>query len=251
MADIKCAVCGEPWEAYGHGDMARWQWRLFKAGAGCPGCEGEPTTHDHDSTEDHVRSVVNEAEDPDSFELLHGDWSADRPAWIEPPAPVLAECAGCEVKVLWGNDAPTDKPTGSRDDDLWFEWQYPLRAPWRRHDPTPDDFETIGDATYCDACVAHCKQCGETVLADQYGLDACSAGYALQRQEGMGTESVCGGCASDMCLECFDSHEDCECDDHAWRWLRLRERIESCAKQGLSIFAARRDEPPAGWDRDR
>jgi len=36
MSDIRCVVCGEPWEAYGvnHGDMLPWEAKLFRAGAG-------------------------------------------------------------------------------------------------------------------------------------------------------------------------------------------------------------------------
>ena len=40
MADISCAVCGEPWDAYGvrHGDMEDDEAELFLAGKGCPAC---------------------------------------------------------------------------------------------------------------------------------------------------------------------------------------------------------------------
>jgi len=40
--DIKCAVCGEPWDAYGvkNGDMTEEEAKLFLAGKGCPCCKG-------------------------------------------------------------------------------------------------------------------------------------------------------------------------------------------------------------------
>ena len=40
MSDILCAVCGEPWDAYGvqHGDMTPDEAARFLAGAGCPAC---------------------------------------------------------------------------------------------------------------------------------------------------------------------------------------------------------------------
>ena len=41
MSDILCAVCGEPWDAYGvyHGDMTPDEAERFLAGEGCPACE--------------------------------------------------------------------------------------------------------------------------------------------------------------------------------------------------------------------
>lgn len=40
MSDILCALCGEPWDAYGvrHGDMEPWEAKKFLAGQGCPSC---------------------------------------------------------------------------------------------------------------------------------------------------------------------------------------------------------------------
>ena len=42
MGDIYCAVCGEPWDAYGvyHGDMTEEEKENFLAGRGCPVCKG-------------------------------------------------------------------------------------------------------------------------------------------------------------------------------------------------------------------
>jgi hypothetical protein len=40
MSDILCALCGEPWDAYGvrHGDMTPEEAAQFLAGRGCPAC---------------------------------------------------------------------------------------------------------------------------------------------------------------------------------------------------------------------
>lgn len=40
MSDIRCAICGEPWDAYGvrHGDMTPPEADLFLQGRGCPDC---------------------------------------------------------------------------------------------------------------------------------------------------------------------------------------------------------------------
>ena len=65
--DVRCAVCGEPWERYGlfNGDMYKWERDLFLAGAGCPCCEGGSSD------------------------------SEDRPSWERPPDKVLKECECC------------------------------------------------------------------------------------------------------------------------------------------------------------
>ena len=97
MSDIKCAVCGEPWNAYGvaDGDMLRWEADLFRAGAGCPACEGV-APEGVEATEAHLRSVVMEAESPDGFGLLAGTTA---PKWAEPDEPVLAQCDCCPSEI--------------------------------------------------------------------------------------------------------------------------------------------------------
>jgi len=48
MSDITCAVCSEPWDAYGvkHGDMESDEAVKFLAGKGCPSCGfGQKCTH--------------------------------------------------------------------------------------------------------------------------------------------------------------------------------------------------------------
>lgn len=42
------------------------------------------------------------------------------------------------------------------------------------------------------------------------------------------------------------SRREMEEADAAWRWLDMRDRIRTCARHGVSIFAARRDEVPGG-----
>ena len=48
MADVYCAVCGEPWDYYGvcHGDMTEEEAGKFLKGKGCPACGfGEECPH--------------------------------------------------------------------------------------------------------------------------------------------------------------------------------------------------------------
>ena len=76
------------------------------------------------------------------------------------------------------------------------------------------------------------------------------AGGGLQKQEGMEILVACSDCyEAGMCLDCFEMHGECECDERQWEWMGLRERIQGCAEHGISVFAARRDDPPAGWHR--
>lgn len=54
MGDIICAICGEPWDAYGvrHGDMTKSEAQKFLAGKGCPCCKGEKPQEDIPAFED-------------------------------------------------------------------------------------------------------------------------------------------------------------------------------------------------------
>lgn len=77
MGDLLCAVCSEPWDAWGlhHGDVMAWEARLFKAGAGCPSCAGispkGETPADRDARElAAVEAASNNWDDPDSFHMV-------------------------------------------------------------------------------------------------------------------------------------------------------------------------------------
>lgn len=85
MSDAYCMVCGEPWDYYGarHGDMEKWEFELFRKGAGCPSCEGVT-----DKPFDPTKLAHIEFGDEDGLErLLPGD----RPKWEKPPAPSSEE----------------------------------------------------------------------------------------------------------------------------------------------------------------
>ena len=90
--DLSCAVCGEPWDAYGvrHGDMCKWEGKLFLKGAGCPCCEGyEPEGQTEDERLDILRDrlLINPDEDGD-LDLLsrigEGVMDPGRPKWERP-----------------------------------------------------------------------------------------------------------------------------------------------------------------------
>jgi hypothetical protein len=98
MADIQCAICAEPWDMWGlhHGDVEDWHRVLFKLGAGCPCCKGQPTDEQREAAEeieyDHAMQVIISGawDAPDEFRAALGDpvglsWE-DRPKWSEDAA---------------------------------------------------------------------------------------------------------------------------------------------------------------------
>src|SRR5580658_10140548 len=103
MSDICCVVCGEPWDAYGvrHGDMLPWEAKLFKAGAGCPSCEGVLNGWEPETLED----VENGDEDP--FERIAAAErvaNGTKPEWKRPEDPIHWTCDGCGVQVITNLD---------------------------------------------------------------------------------------------------------------------------------------------------
>lgn len=78
--DIKCVVCGEPWDSYGvnHGDMEAWEADLFKKGAGCPSCCGKGEWEAKD-----IQDFTNG--DEDEMERLNAyENRSERPEWKKP-----------------------------------------------------------------------------------------------------------------------------------------------------------------------
>lgn len=79
--EIKCVVCGEPWYLPLSDSMEKWEVKLFKAGAGCPGCKGvepDPAWHPQEFTD-----VENGDEDPIDRIIAYENRD-NRPAWREP-----------------------------------------------------------------------------------------------------------------------------------------------------------------------
>ena len=97
MADCPCAVCGEPWDAWGimqaeyhdKGDMSQEEAKLFRKGAGCPCCKGV-TPEDCDPEEmavSHVEARIYSAcfdDDVYPNEVLENkrpEWTAETEVW--------------------------------------------------------------------------------------------------------------------------------------------------------------------------
>lgn len=161
MSDILCAVCSEPWDQYGitRGDMTPWEAELFRKGAGCPCCEGIAPRGAEAALEDHLRSVVMESEDPDSFTLLHRP-DAARPKWERPEDEIVFSCTGCDSQIK------RDVDTG----DLY--WHTPTVDTYYHNRPGGYDWSTkldelfkIEDKKYCPACATTCDDCSTPVFS--------------------------------------------------------------------------------------
>jgi hypothetical protein len=160
MSDIKCVVCGEPWDAYGarHGDMLPWEADLFRQGAGCPTCEGVPPEGGWEPTS--IGDVENGDEDPyDRILAREAHESGTAPAWVRPQDPILWECAECTTKVYKDLDL-----VGS-DPDLWVHAynEEPAYIVGKAKSVEPTE---IKGRHYCDRCAHVCSDCGVNLLID-------------------------------------------------------------------------------------
>jgi hypothetical protein len=146
--DIKCVVCGEPWDAYGvtHGDMEPWQAALFRVGAGCPSCEGV----DNGWTPTTFSDVENGDDDP-MIRIVLAETKAERPAWREPDPIVEWTCACCGVDV--GTDANGDVYVGQRN-----ATQYRSMLDMDREDDYSPHI--VAGHQICVSCVESCAECG-------------------------------------------------------------------------------------------
>lgn len=218
MSDILCAVCGEPWEQYHlmH-DEAPWVYYLFKKGAGCPSCEGvAPRGDDEETVFDHMKSVMMNSEDPDSYELMSNFDREERPRWEEPKPKVLWTCDGCGVSAVISNEAPIDsvrailegKPRehggpdhswdSCTDVDLYVGWDGGKKVHYcpggsgfaysfggaaykREHEATIEPSFTITidgeEKKLCPGCGQSCKGCGETLFQGHAEEKFCSDTY--------------------------------------------------------------------------
>lgn len=221
MSDIRCVVCGEPWNAWGvrHGDMLPWQATLFRAGAGCPSCEGvEPSTPFEPST---LADIENGDEDP-MVRLNQIENRAQRPAWREPEPTILYECAACHVVVM--DTSAIDAPDVD-DDYAQLSVRNPPKCYYRdlayhvMRNHTADEVRNgvtlcTGDKV-CPACEEHCSHCGRGGLCNVLSTDTYD-GLATFLPEGhyMCDSAECIDCYSERCSECGERYDDgCACHD--------------------------------------
>ncbi len=191
--DIKCAVCGEPWDQYGvaHGDIAPWQAVLFRKGSGCPCCCGKSTKQDH--LVDHLQSVVFNSESPDDFDRLH-DPEGKPPEWKRPDDIVRFECAGCGAKYMVNVDHE-DKPENYDITRYWIpgkRWDSNHRT--GLDDTTDEDAVTIGDGKYCCQCAGSCYECGTSIFNNSDLYSSCYDPGASFPHPDNARKTVCVDC---------------------------------------------------------
>lgn len=193
--DIKCVICGEPWDAYGvsHGDMKKWEAALFKLGAGCPRCEGvEPETSWHPET---IMDIENGDEDPVIRLNLYEDRST-RPKWAPPEPKLLYKCDACGCQIM--EDLAGEDPEACvfpRGGQL-----HKLMKLERISDTDLRNPFKLGkneEFTVCPVCIEHCDESGCTKkLCSELSTDAYD-----------GLASFPGG-------ECGQNWNDTFCIDH-------------------------------------
>lgn len=212
MSDIKCVVCGEPWDAYGvtHGDMLKWEAKLFRAGAGCPSCEGVPNGFAPES----IFDVENGDEDP-MLRILAAERVAEgtQPKWERPEDPKHWECDGCGVQVR--TDLDTNElvyycpwGTASRYSEYEFERHgTPEKTPAHTFD---------GGFAVCEFCLESCDKCGAH-LSHRIKGDVYDDGYVWK---------VSGDDEHAYCSDCHSEAEE-EQAQEVWRdCYRPKARIE-------------------------
>lgn len=212
--DIKCVVCGEPWDAYGvnHGDMLEWERVLFRQGAGCPGCKGVvPANRFHPES---IADIENGDEDPMIRLNAYEDSIEGRaPKWERPEPKVFWTCDGCDVQVI-GN------PDYREEHEDYLEYHLPRDArgnkwwhshPYDRGMPEKEPAHKFGDQNVCEFCLDHCEGCGAPVSSLIETSDVYDEGWCITL-EGYGYQDVfCITCVESVCSECDCLPDDCEC----------------------------------------
>lgn len=211
--DIKCVVCGEPWDSYGirHGDMLPWEADLFRKGAGCPCCKGEPNGFAPETLSD----IENGDEDPmDRILARETHEKGLAPKWDRPSDPVHWECDACGVECITDLDS----------NELEFRAPYKSLASYRgRHRycvAEKEAYHTFESGTrVCPDCYKTCDHCSEAIEPE--------TGYFIQSAE----KEVC----SDTCLSTVedelaqDTWRSCYSDSERLAYIRDNwSQFDSC-----------------------
>ena len=207
--DLLCEVCNEPWDSYGvtHGDMAKWESRLFKHGAGCPCCEGDsPEGLD---SEEAVYNAAKHAlfEAPDYCEdtLFRVEFPSKRPKWERPKDPLVKECspaARCSSSGTW----TTVNFTGMASTVL-ITWNGgdnydPSQGP-RRQPRMPSPLG-CGQEDVCEKCQISCTDCMAELLDDD--RDIYDEGRIMHQSHDHYMREP-------LCMECWELRENNEAEE--------------------------------------
>lgn len=224
--DILCVVCGEPWDAWGvnHGDMAKWESELFKAGAGCPCCEGNPPNGKQWEPK-KFSDIENGDDDPVLRINAHEDFSDGKaPKWEKPKPKIFWECDGCGVRVIGDPEF-----CEGHEDYLQYETRYGTLAfnceygSHRFHtlvDVEKTPHHTFEDGTkVCPFCYAECEGCGEPLALNVEAADVYTDVHYVD-SDCYHLDPYCYDCFASLCEKCEKMPEDCtccgECGESEW-----------------------------------
>jgi len=213
MSDIRCVVCGEPWDSYGvsHGDMLEWEADLFKKGAGCPCCEGKPTK------KFEPQSIFDfENGDGDEMEriIAYENSLKNKIEWKKPEPKILWQCDGCGVQVTVNPDVKS-----SHED--YLEYHIPKDAKcnkwYHSHNfnnrPTEAPAHVFTDGRkVCEYCLDRCYHCGGPICATLDFDDIYQDGYSIPNENYSYSQGFCINCFEQCCSECNCLPDDCECN---------------------------------------
>lgn len=249
--DIKCVICGEPYEAWGvnHGDMTYWEANLFRKGAGCPSCEGDPPNGKVFEPES-IFDVDNGDEDPQERLIASEAALAGKaPKWERPEPEEIWACACCGHRVVRDIDAYPDglidydkaplmyaprKVQPKKDGPQWY------RVWIKLEDREVEEPTLIGEHKICEVCVSHCDDCGAAVCDEIADGDPYNPGWSTLKP-GSYNDVLCIACYEKYCSKC--ESDECEClgnvmsdirrkyklgyeeddepeQDHVYAWLR-------------------------------
>jgi hypothetical protein len=216
MSDVKCVVCGEPWDYYGvtHGDMEAWEADLFKKGAGCPCCEGIPPNGEHWEPES-ISDIENGDDDPIiRLNAWENSVEMKTPEWKKPEPKVFWQCDGCGVQVIGNPSLPENHedyleyflPNGARA----RQWYH--SHPFHRGEPEKNPAHVFADGSkVCEFCLNHCDQCGKEICSTlEYG-DTYDDGNSFPHPY-YHDRAICVDCFETICTECNSFPEDCDCN---------------------------------------
>lgn len=122
--DVKCLVCGEPWDYWGlyHGDVLAWEADAIREGRGCPACHGCPV-------EGYEPRVYSDYEWGDEDLLPRIYRAEERRPYEPPPVEVLETCIGCGIQRV--RDRGAEVYDGSRREPV-YAWHAPVESnAWR------------------------------------------------------------------------------------------------------------------------
>ena len=207
MADIRCVVCGEPWEAYGiRSSMAAWEYDLFNKGAGCPACEGQRS---EGFEMEKFSDFDNGDEDPMKRIVAYENAQAGNvPEWKIPTDEVIHECDGCDVQLVrllseeHYNGSTLIKEYGWKN----IPYQWYQSHPFSRilaEDYVSEDWKPWGPANFsaCPFCAIDCEQCGDVKvgIGNFKFEDVYNPGYSFEND--VGARCICVDCYEQNCAE--------------------------------------------------